>query len=293
MLLDKHREIVKKLLRVEEHPKSGRILSPSTGGVETTLIAYMLCKYYEDNPDMELFFYTANLFEPPVELHDRMEDEYNPYMNALEGSTILYRIREKTKKQFSHMVRYFTQDEVEEMRVATNKRLPFHTVKDFDVPYATDLIAQLGIDVWYTGRNKAYTPEEIKSTVNYLKKDENYIDGTATNPFHNMEIPFVDYKDDYKIIRPFVPLQKHEIIKIYEDLDIMDLFYRTVSCPHINPGIGCHGQCQYMLGLPNKEWKNNCLERLTAETKYGTTKKMTHDEFTEKYNIQPNWQTNE
>lgn len=269
MLLDKHREIIKKLLRVEEHPESGRILSPSTGGVETTLIAYMLCKYYEDTPNMELFFYTANLFEPPVELHDRMEDEYNPYMNALEGSTILYRIREKTKKQFSHMVRYFTQDEVEEMRVATNKRLPFHTVKDFDVPYATDLIAQLGIDVWYTGRNKAYTPEEIKSTVNYLKKDEGYIDGTSANPFHDMSVPFVDYKDDHTIIRPFVPLQKHEIIKIYEDLDIMDLFYRTVSCPHINPGIGCHGQCQYMLGLPNKEWKNNCFERLTAETKYG------------------------
>lgn len=269
MLLEKHRELIKKLLRVEEHPKSGRILSPSTGGVETTLIAYMLCKYYEDNPNMELFFYTANLFEPPVELHDRMEDEYNPYMNALEGSTILYRIREKTKKQFSHMVRYFTQDEVEKMRVDTNKRLPFHTVKDFDVPYATDLIAQLGIDIWYTGRNKAYTPEEIKSTVNYLKKDESYIDGTSANPFHDMTIPFVDQKETHKIIRPFVPLQKHEVISIYEELDIMDLFYRTVSCPHINPGIGCHGQCQYMLGLPNKEWKNNCFERLTAETKYG------------------------
>lgn len=269
MLLEKHRELIKKLLRVEEHPKSGRILSPSTGGVETTLIAYMLCKYYEDNPNMELFFYTANLFEPPVELHDRMEDEYNPYMNALEGSTILYRVREKTKKQFSHMVRYFTQDEVEKMRVDTNKRLPFHTVKDFDVPYATDLIAQLGIDIWYTGRNKAYTPEEIKSTVNYLKKDESYIDGTSANPFHDMTIPFVDQKETHKIIRPFVPLQKHEVISIYEELDIMDLFYRTVSCPHINPGIGCHGQCQYMLGLPNKEWKNNCFERLTAETKYG------------------------
>ena len=269
MLSDKHQEIIKKLLRVEEHPNSGRILSPSTGGVETTLIAYMLCKYYEDNPNMELFFYTANLFEPPVELHDRMEDEYNPYMNALEGSTILYRIREKTKKQFSHMVRYFTQDEVEKMRIDTNKRLPFHTVKDFDVPYATDLIAQLGIDIWYTGRNKAYAPEEIKSTVNYLKKDESYIDGTSANPFHDMTIPFVDQKETHKIIRPFVPLQKHEIIGIYEELDIMDLFYRTVSCPHINPGIGCHGQCQYMLGLPNKEWKNNCFERLTAETKYG------------------------
>lgn len=269
MLPEKHQELIKKLLRVEEHPKSGRILSPSTGGVETTLIAYMLCKYYEDNPNMELFFYTANLFEPPVELHDRMEDEYNPYMNALEGSTILYRIREKTKKQFSHMVRYFTQDEVEKMRVDTNKRLPFHTVKDFDVPYATDLIAQLGIDIWYTGRNKAYTPEEIKSTVNYLKKDESYIDGTSANPFHDMTIPFVDQKETHKIIRPFVPLQKHEVISIYEELDIMDLFYRTVSCPHINPGIGCHGQCQYMLGLPNKEWKNNCFERLTAETKYG------------------------
>lgn len=269
MLPEKHQELIKKLLRVEEHPNSGRILSPSTGGVETTLIAYMLCKYYEDNPNMELFFYTANLFEPPVELHDRMEDEYNPYMNALEGSTILYRVREKTKKQFSHMVRYFTQDEVEKMRVDTNKRLPFHTVKDFDVPYATDLIAQLGIDIWYTGRNKAYTPEEIKSTVNYLKKDESYIDGTSANPFHDMTIPFVDQKETHKIIRPFVPLQKHEVISIYEELDIMDLFYRTVSCPHINPGIGCHGQCQYMLGLPNKEWKNNCFERLTAETKYG------------------------
>ena len=268
-LSNEHRDIISKLLRVEEHPVKGRILSPSTGGVETTLIAYMLCKYYEDNNDIELFFYTANLFEPPVELHDRMEDEYNPYMNALEGSTILYRVREKTKKQFSHMVRYFTQDEVEEMRVATNKRLPFHTVKDFDVPYAADLIKQLGIDIWYTGRNKPYTPEQVKETVNYLKKDEVYINGTSANPFNNMSIPFVEQKDGHKVLRPFVPLQKHEIIKIYEDLDIMDLFYRTVSCPHINPGIGCHGNCQHMLGLPNKEWKNNCFERLTAETKYG------------------------
>ena len=269
ILTTEHKKIIENLLNVDEHPTKGRILSPSTGGVETTLIGYMLCKYYEDNPDIELFFYTANLFEPPVELHDRMEDEYNPYMNALEGSTILYRIREKTSKQFSHMVRYFTQDEVEQMRIATNKRLPFHTVKDFDVPYAADLIKQLGIDIWYTGRNKAYTPEEIKSSVNYLKKDEGYINGTIHNPFHNMEIPFVTDEGSYKVLRPFVPLQKHEIIAIYEQLGIMDLFYRTVSCPHINPGIGCHGQCQYMLGLPNKEWKNNCLERLTAETKYG------------------------
>jgi len=107
-LSQEHRQIIAKLLRVEEHPVAGRILCPSTGGVETTLIAYMLCKYYEDNDDIELFFYTANLFEPPVEIHDRMEDEYNPFMNCLEGSTLLYRVREKTTKQFSHMIRYFT-----------------------------------------------------------------------------------------------------------------------------------------------------------------------------------------
>lgn len=272
-LSPEHEQIVKNYLRVEELPEKGRILSPSTGGVETTLIAYMLTKYYENNDDIELFFYTANLFEPPVELHDRMEDEYNPYMNALEGSTILYRIREKTTKQFSHMVRYFTQDEVEEVRVRTNKRLPFYTVKDFDVPYAMDLIKQLNIDVWYTGRNKPYTPEQVKASVNYLEQDAGYIDGTVNNPFNDMSIPFVDQKDGYKIIRPFVPMQKHEVIGIYEELGIMDLFYRTVSCPHINPGIGCHGQCQYMLGLPNKEWKNNCFERLTAETIYGISPK--------------------
>lgn len=272
-LTNKHKEIIKKLLWVEELPIKGRILAPSTGGVETTLIAYMLTKYYENNDDIELFFYTSNLFEPPVELHDRMEDEYKPYMNALEGSTILYRIREKTTKQFSHMVRYFTQDEVEEVRVATNKTLPFYTVKDFDVPYAADLIKQLGIDVWYTGRNKPYSPEQVKASVNYLEKDADYIEGVVHNPFNDMSIPFVDQKDGYKIIRPFVPMQKHEVIKVYEELDIMDLFYRTVSCPHINPGIGCHGQCQYMLGLPNKEWKNNCFERLTAETLYGIAPK--------------------
>jgi|TARA_B110000977_G_C11046023_1_gene480553 hypothetical protein len=272
-LSDEHRDIISNLLRVEEHPVKGRILSPSTGGVETTLMAYMLCKYYEDNSDIELFFYTANLFEPPVELHDRMEDEYKPYMNALEGSTILYRLREKTTKQFSHMVRYFTQDEVEDMRVSTNKRLPFYTVKDFDVPYALDLIKQLGMDIWYTGRNRPYTPEQVRETVNYLEQDSESIDGISSNPFNDMSIPFVEQCDGYKILRPFVPLQKHEIISIYEQLDIMDLFYRTVSCPHINPGIGCHGQCQYMLGLPNKEWKNNCFERLTAETKYGIAPK--------------------
>ena len=268
-----HREMIKKWLRVEEHPTKGRILSPSTGGVETTLIAYMLCKYYEDNDDIELFFYTANLFEPPAEIHDRMEDEYNPFMNCLEGSTLLYRVREKTTKQFSHMIRYFTQDEVEKVRVETNKRLPFYTVKDFDVPYAADLIEQLGADIWYTGRNKPYTSEQVKASVNYLEKDAGYIEGVANNPFNDMSIPFVDQKETHKIIRPFVPLQKHEVIGLYEELGIMDLFYRTVSCPHINPGIGCHGQCQYMLGLPEKEWKNNCFERLTAETLYGISPK--------------------
>lgn len=292
-LSHEHREIIKKWLRVEEHPTKGRILSPSTGGVETTLIAYMLCKYYEGNDDIELFFYTANLFEPPVEIHDRMEDEYNPFMNCLEGSTLLYRVREKTTKQFSHMIRYFTQDEVEKVRVETNKALPFYTVKDFDVPYAADLIKQLDADIWYTGRNKPYTPEQVKASVNYLQKDADYIEGVTSNPFNDMTIPFVDQKETHKIIRPFVPLQKHEVMDIYEELGVMDLFYRTVSCPHINPGIGCHGQCQYMLGLPEKKWKNNCFERLTAETIYGTTKKITHEEFAEKYNITPDWQTNE
>lgn len=273
-LSPEHKFLIEDLLLIDDHPQGkGRILAPSTGGVETTLIAYMLCKYYEDNPDMELFFYTANLFEPPVELHDRMEDEYKPYMNALEANTLLYRIREKTTKQFNHMVRYFTQDEVEEMRVKTGRLWPFHTVKDFDVPYAADLIDTLGIDIWFTGRNKAYSTDQIKENVNYLEQDEQYIDGTADNPFHDMTVPYVEQKDGHKVLRPFVPLQKHEIIKIYEDLDIMDLFYRTVSCPHINPGIGCHGQCQYMLGLPDKKWKNNCLERLTAETLYGCAPK--------------------
>ena len=268
-----HREIIKKWLRVEEHPTKGRILSPSTGGVETTLIAYMLCKYYEDNDDIELFFYTANVFEPPVEIHDRMEDEYNPFMNCLEGASLLYRVREKTTKQFSHMIRYFTQDEVEKVRVETNKKLPFYTVRYFDVPYAADLIEQLGADIWYTGRNKPYTPEQVKANINYLEKDIGHIEENVSNPFNDMTIPFVDQKETHKIIRPFVPYLKHEIIGLYEELGIMDLFYRTVSCPHINPGIGCHGQCQYMIGLPGKEWKTNCFERLTAETLYGISPK--------------------
>lgn len=272
-----HKKIVENWLHVNELPTKGRILAPSTGGVETTLIAYMLCKLYEDNDDVELFFYTANLFEPPVELHDRMEDEYNPYMNALEGSTILYRIREKTTKQFDHVVRYYTTDEVEEVRVKTNKKWPFYTVKDFDVPTAHTLIEQFGIDVWYTGRNRPYTPEEVKSSVMYLEQDADYIEGVHSNPFNDMSIPFVEHTEKYKVIRPFKELKKHEVIHIYEQLGIMDLFYRTVSCPHINPGIGCHGQCQYMLGLPKKLWKNNCFERLTAEVQAGITQRWHRD----------------
>jgi len=272
-----HKKIVENWLHVDELPTKGRILAPSTGGVETTLIAYMLCKLYEDNDDVELFFYTANLFEPPVELHDRMEDEYKPYMNALEGSTILYRIREKTTKQFDHVVRYYTTDEVEEVRVKTNKKWPFYTVKDFDLPTAHALIEQFNIDVWYTGRNKPYTPEEVKSSVMYLEQDADYIEGVHSNPFNDMSIPFVEHTENYKVIRPFKQLKKHEVIHIYEQLGIMDLFFRTVSCPHINPGIGCHGQCQYMLGLPKKLWKNNCFERLTAEVQAGVTQRWHRD----------------
>lgn len=274
-LSKEHKAIVEKWLPINDLPKKGRILSPSTGGVETTLMAYMLCKYYEDNPDVELFFYTAGLFPPPDDIKIRMENEYKPWMTANEGSALLYRVTEKTTKKFSHMVRYWTPKEVVKVSKEKGHGKVFYAVKEFDVPYATDLINQLNIDVWFTGRNKPYTAETIRASVNVLEESESEIDDGVTHHFHD-QLPFVDDKGHYKVARPFKDLYKHEVIGIYESLGIMDLFFRTVSCPHVYPGNGCHGECKHMLPLTGKHWKNNCIERLTAEVQYGLVEPLSN-----------------
>jgi len=151
-LSKEHLNIVKKWLQADELPNKGNILVPCTGGAETTLIQYMLAKYYEDNNNVNIYGYTLNVFEPPAELHTQMEDEYNPFMNAYEGSALLYRIMEKTTKKINHIVRYFTVDEVLAVKREKNYDRIFNVPRDFDIPMAEDLVEKLNCSVWYTGR---------------------------------------------------------------------------------------------------------------------------------------------
>ena len=288
-LSKEHLNIVKRWLQADELPNKGNILVPCTGGAETTLIQYMLAKYYEDNNNVNIYGYTLNVFEPPAELHTQMEDEYNPFMNAYEGSALLYRIMEKTTKKINHIVRYFTVDEVLAVKREKNYDRIFNVPRDFDIPMAEDLVEKLNCSVWYTGRNKMYTTEQIRNTVLHLEQDHNGLKSADTHLFNKIDIPVVTQRDGYKVIRPFLELQKHEVFKIYEELDILDLLKKTVSCPHINPGTGCHGNCQYMLSLKDKTWKSNCFERLTAETLYGISKKCTPEEFKKEYGISADW----
>lgn len=288
-LSKEHLTIVKKWLQSDHLPNKGNILVPCTGGAETTLIQYMLAKYYEDNNNVNIYGYTLNVFEPPAELHTQMEDEYNPFMNAYEGSALLYRIMEKTTKKIDHIVRYFTVDEVLAVKESQNYDRIFNVPRDFDIPLAKSLIEKLNIDVWFTGRNRMYTTEQIRNTVMHLEQDHKSLEHADTHLFNKIDIPVVTEAEGYKVIRPFLELQKHEVFAIYKELGIMDLLLRTVSCPHINPGVGCHGSCQYMLSLKDKTWKSNCMERLTAETLFGISSKGTPESFKEKYGISPNW----
>lgn len=256
-----NKELIEKWLQ----PPSGakNVLFAFTGGVETTLMAYMACKYYE-NTDVNVYFYTVNVIQPAKLPWEMTKDQYSPETEVGSASTVLSKVRALTSKKFTHLCRYHTSEEVEECMKEHKYKRAFDVTRHFDIPYAMELYKSLNADAWYSGRNRMFSSAQVKEHVNYLEEDSDRVDILDEHAFAKLDRPIVQVTDEFTRITPFLDVTKDVVIDIYKQLDIVDLYKQTLSCPY--PYDTCYGKCGDMIKVSGTDYKTNCFERLTAES---------------------------
>lgn len=255
------KEIIEKWLHPQ--PDAKNVLLAFTGGVETTLMAYMACKYYE-NTDVNVYFYTVNVIQPAKLPWEITNDQYGPETEVGSASTVLAKIKAMTGKQFMHFCRYHTQDEVEACMQEHKYKRAFDVTRHFDPPFAMELYNNFNMDVWYSGRNRMFSSQQVKDHVDFLEEDTHRVEILDNHAFAKLDRPIIQETDEFTRITPFLDVTKDIVLDIYKQLGIVDLYKQTLSCPY--PYDQCYGKCEKMIKVSGTDYKTNCFERLTAES---------------------------
>lgn len=255
-------EVYKKWLHPQKNVKN--ILIAFTGGVETTLLAYMACKYYEKKDDVKLYFYTVNVLPAQKEPWVISKDQYKPQIEVTSAAHVLAKLSNLTTKRWTHLCKYHSQEEVDEMQKKHGYYRFFDVTRHFDLPFALDICETQNIDVWYSGRNKMFDSKTVSKHVEYLQTDQHRIDALDVHAFAKLDRPIVEYQDRFVRITPFLDETKDKVTSIYQSLGIENLYKETLSCPYQYNS--CYGKCKNMITDSELDYKTNCFERITSES---------------------------
>lgn len=241
------RQFVEQTLHIQ--PNAKRISVGGTGGVETTLILYLLCKYYEDAPDVDIFVYTCNKTTLDSDVHTE----------GTQAHRMMVKLSEYTTKQPYHVIK--TWGSSESQRLCEKHGLSIWEIpRIIEQSYAKEVVEKFDIHAYYSGWNVMITPDQWDSHLTDFSQDsrdmllKHYRQGNPVRGYTEQ------FSDTCVRITPFVDWTKEKIVSIYKDLDLIGLYKETTSCPEqLEP---CFGKCENKC---KTKFKYNCIERVFAE----------------------------
>lgn len=241
------KKYIEKILHIQ--PDATRITVGGTGGAETTIILYMLCKYYEDRPDVDIYVYTCN----------KTTLDSDVYTEGTQAHRMMVKMAEYTSKQPYHLIKTWGSKQSEAL-------CEEHGLSIWEIPrvieqsYAKEVVEKFDIHAYYSGWNIMITPNQWDALLQDFPKESR---GRLTDHYRQGK-PVRGYTEQFNDtcvrITPFVSWTKDKIVKVYKDLGVIDLYKETTSCPdNLEP---CFGKCEQKC---KKQFKFNCIERVYAE----------------------------
>lgn len=232
-----------------------------SGGVESTLLLYLLCKYYEKT-DVKIIAYTISKFTADEEV--AASKGWTP--ESVQAAKVMQYVQNLTEKQPLHIIEYWNKSQQKEIMKKYNLKKPLEAKPIIEQELGLKILETYNANVWYSGYS--IFPSVINMKVILHDYDKDLIQDTIGFD-QIVHTDNVEQFETYTKVRPFATLNKSDVLHLYMKLNLFhSLYKKTISCPyHYGP---CFNQCQDTIKARTVA-KSDCLERLYAERLNGVS----------------------
>lgn len=244
--------MIEDIIKPQKNVKN--IIVSYSGGAESSLILYLLCKYYEKT-DVKIIAYTISKFTA-----DEDPNGWTP--ESVQAARVFQYIQNYTEQQPLHIIEYWNNYQQTQIMEKNNLKDPLEAKPIIEQDLGKRLLDLYDANVWYSGWSmmpsignmntilSEYDKDMISTSVGWSDKHE---------PIRDIVMDFGYYTK----VTPFAQTDKADVLSMYMKLGLFNQLYKkTISCPyHYGP---CYNKCSDTLKTRTVA-KSDCLERLYAE----------------------------